>query len=668
MQSMNGNRMLGITNLNVQKSAEKLASGYKINRAGDDAAGLSISEKMRKQMRGLDRGVDNVSDGISFCQVADGALNEVCDMLNRIKVLAIQSANGTNSPSDRKAIDNEVQQLKAEAERVFQTTSFNDSLIWERIPDMKDVVENVDYYAVTINYSHPATELTADNVKTWPKDGFQLEETGDGVRFKWNAIDGNTYYSEPIPWPTPNTAGMSMNLKDHLSDTQLNDPKFKGLNCNISYSTTPYTTFDEVRQYVTQARVYAYPQKPTSAEIYGTNAVSASFSISSTGIQKSNINLEGNADTSFAGFKSMTQIGDTDTDSANKLTFTFEFAKRDDPDTKITVNAVPSSVTMTKWVKDFDPSDRVKTDDETRGENWGRNYFSNDGWWGKEGYTYPNGVKYYMNAISDADQSFTNFSASGIKELLETNSANPDLGGLLQSFDSHGDDTVALRLNYNLVSGNDNYGSFSLTLYGEEGVQHSADFLNNLRKITGADLYASNIGNTDSPESGTGTSDSVSLSGLYVSVPKQTAQNVLHSVLVGYKDLHKNIHTAPEADMEVKIFIDYACLSNLGLGIEDMNVLTIDNSEDAMSLVDEAARKVVAQRSLFGAYQNRLEHTSNNLGNIVENTTAAESRIRDTDMADEMVKHSMENILRQAGQSMLAQANQTTNGVMSLLQ
>ncbi|WP_442856084.1 flagellin [Butyrivibrio sp. NC2002] len=120
--------------------------------------------------------------------------------------------------------------------------------------------------------------------------------------------------------------------------------------------------------------------------------------------------------------------------------------------------------------------------------------------------------------------------------------------------------------------------------------------------------------------------------------------------------------------MEVKIFIDYACLSNLGLGIEDMNVLTIDNSEDAMSLVDEAARKVVAQRSLFGAYQNRLEHTSNNLGNIVENTTAAESRIRDTDMADEMVKHSMENILKQAGQSMLAQANQTTNGVMSLLQ
>ena len=138
--------------------------------------------------------------------------------------------------------------------------------------------------------------------------------------------------------------------------------------------------------------------------------------------------------------------------------------------------------------------------------------------------------------------------------------------------------------------------------------------------------------------------------------------------MVGYKDIHRNIHSAPEADMEVKIFIDYNCLSNLGLGIEKLNVLTIENSEKAMGQIDEAARVVVGQRSLFGAYQNRLEHTTKNLDNVVENTQAAESRLRDADMADEMVKLSMQNILQQSGQAVLAQANQTPNGVMALLQ
>ncbi|WP_442852394.1 flagellin [Butyrivibrio sp. FC2001] len=99
-----------------------------------------------------------------------------------------------------------------------------------------------------------------------------------------------------------------------------------------------------------------------------------------------------------------------------------------------------------------------------------------------------------------------------------------------------------------------------------------------------------------------------------------------------------------------------------------MNVLTTKTSLDAMGIIDEAARIVVGQRSLFGAYQNRLEHTVRNIDNVVENTTSAESRIRDTDMAEAMVRLSTQNILAQAGQSMLAQANQTTNGVMSLLQ
>ena len=123
--AMNANRMLGVTTNGQSKSTEKLSSGYKINRAADDAAGLSISEKMRNQIRGLNKASDNAQDGISLVQTAEGALNEVHSMLQRMSELAVQASNGTNASQDRTALDNEVQQLKTEIERVGTTTQFN---------------------------------------------------------------------------------------------------------------------------------------------------------------------------------------------------------------------------------------------------------------------------------------------------------------------------------------------------------------------------------------------------------------------------------------------------------------------------------------------------------------------------------------------------------------
>lgn len=125
LTAMNTNRQLGITTNGLQKSTEKLSSGYKINRAADDAAGLAISEKMRNQIRGLNKASDNAQDGISLVQTAEGALNEVHSMLQRMSELAVQSANGTNQTTDREAIDLEVQQLKSEITRVSTTTQFN---------------------------------------------------------------------------------------------------------------------------------------------------------------------------------------------------------------------------------------------------------------------------------------------------------------------------------------------------------------------------------------------------------------------------------------------------------------------------------------------------------------------------------------------------------------
>ena len=126
MQAANANRMLGVTTSAQSKSTEKLSSGYKINRAADDAAGLTISEKMRKQIRGLDKASSNAQDGVSAVQTAEGALTEVHSMLQRMNELAVQSANGTNSSDDRQAIQDEVDQLTTEIDRVAETTKFNE--------------------------------------------------------------------------------------------------------------------------------------------------------------------------------------------------------------------------------------------------------------------------------------------------------------------------------------------------------------------------------------------------------------------------------------------------------------------------------------------------------------------------------------------------------------
>ena len=135
LTAMNSNRMLGVTVGNQAKSSEKLSSGYKINRAADDAAGLSISEKMRRQIRGLTQASANAQDGVSAVQTAEGALTEVHDMLQRMNELATKAANGTMSSSDRQDVQNEIDQLTTEIDRVAETTKFNETYLLKGDPE-----------------------------------------------------------------------------------------------------------------------------------------------------------------------------------------------------------------------------------------------------------------------------------------------------------------------------------------------------------------------------------------------------------------------------------------------------------------------------------------------------------------------------------------------------
>ena len=176
LTAMNSNRMLGITQGTLSKSTEKLSSGYKINRAADDAAGLSISEKMRKQIRGLTQASTNAEDGISAVQTAEGALQEVQDMLQRMNELSVQASNGTLSESDRQDIQNEVDNLVTEVDRVSETTKFNETYLLkgDNTVDKKTTYEynDVKFASDTVLYDSTGTEVKKGTVLSKNSDYF----------------------------------------------------------------------------------------------------------------------------------------------------------------------------------------------------------------------------------------------------------------------------------------------------------------------------------------------------------------------------------------------------------------------------------------------------------------------------------------------------------------
>jgi len=195
LSSMFTNRELGIVNDRKAKSSEKLSSGYRINRAADDAAGLSISEKMRRQIRGLNQGSDNLQDGVSFCQTADGYLEEVVAMLHRMNELSIKAANGTNSASDRMDIDNEIQELKEETNRIFKSARFNEVHIFE-VPYVPAPEIHKDSTAMEIQVFSNGLDASGNvmyggieyyNVRhTWDELGIEISD--DGKTFAKNQV------------------------------------------------------------------------------------------------------------------------------------------------------------------------------------------------------------------------------------------------------------------------------------------------------------------------------------------------------------------------------------------------------------------------------------------------------------------------------------------------
>ena len=465
MQAANANRMLGITSGAQSKSTEKLSSGYKINRAADDAAGLTISEKMRKQIRGLDKASSNAQDGVSSVQTAEGALTEVHSMLQRMNELATQAANGTNSADDRSAIQDEVDQLTTEIDRVAETTKFNEIYL-----------------------------LKGDDSST-----------------------KNVYMK-----------GHDAGLKGSLTD-------------GAKTATFMMDTLKEGDKYTIAGKEYTIGSAKGDLEAL---------------INKADADLTAAA----AGTKDVEIDG-------KKYTLTYK--------------------------------------------NGGNTIADADG-----------------NAVADL---------TTLKGLINTGSKVSYGGTTLTAMNDGNGDGV-----------DDDDDSVITTTVAKTKIQAEL-------------LAANNIGTTDQAATvAAGVDDAAGKTSYTITKGYATVANTLSF----------NLHVGADADMTNKINVSIDTMNSSNLGIKNLNVTdgTGTAATYAIDAISDAISKVSSQRSALGAVQNRLEHTIDNLDNISENTSSAESRIRDTDMAKEMVNYSKNNILAQAGQSMLAQANQSNQGVLSLLQ
>ncbi len=551
LKAMNSNRMLGVTQKAVAGSTEKLSSGYKINRAADNAAGLSISEKMRKQIRGLTQASANAEDGISSVQTAEGALQEVTDMLQRMNELAVQAANGTNSVTDRQYIQDEVDQLVTEIDRVAETTKFNETYL------LKGDTTKDTNKVYTMNYSVTYTKNLGSN------------KAGVAKKIDYNNNDNLYMVSASIATAT-STSPLTANVISKGDDvTKYLSAATEGDNATVTGATvdTKYIAFKNV-------------ELDSATMLFNDTA--------------NNVIVAGDGTTAATQDKD-TYILDTET---NEIT------------------RIATGSDLSKYLKNVEVNADGKKVDFAEMKDQYR----------------------LLQVVADETGTVTghtlNDGTAGAAKLADTEfKVNESMQKL---YDADGKEVSGVALNKYF----DEKGDYKGGLFSDSQATKAV--------LADGDANA--------------TADN-KISGF---ITKNTAEVT--------QDLSFSLHVGADSARTNKIATNIQSMSSAALGINKLKSTAVgmvdasgDNATDAIDVIADALQKVSTQRSALGAVQNRLEHTIKNLDNVVENTTSAESAIRDTDMATEMVKYSNANILSQAGQSMLAQANQSNQGVLSLL-
>lgn len=533
MQAANANRMLGKVVTDQSKSTEKLSSGYRINRAADDAAGLSISEKMRSQIRGLNQASTNAQDGISLIQTAEGALGESHSILQRMRELSVQAANGTETDDDRQAVQDEISQLQEELTRISETTEFNTmKLLDGSLGGSTSTTGSGPKFGI---YDGGLGAFVSSNVQgVKVKTTATAKEGGEsamwdkaGTTLTLNLVSGKTYSQGDI-------------------DALIADAKQE----DNSATAAPAEVSVKLANGVLTGKTVT-----GQATVAGVKASAAATNI-----------VEDDAISFVGANKIAIKSNRYGADGNVSVTLKFDAAagKEKVDVTSPTYDMTASGADAVKTVAAYSISLQA----------------------GKE-YTEEDIESLLKEAGFDAD--------------ITLSGPNPDEPNTLYITDATATKTVQLA--------------------GGAGLGDTDAFLTQT--------------NYDSAGSAG--------KGITLQIGANEGQTMSFSV----------------GDMSAR---------SLGVDGNKVDLSTQSGAQKATTTIDAAIKKVSQARGRMGAVQNRLEHTISNLDTASENTQTAESRIRDVDMAEEMVTYSKNNILQQAAQSMLAQANQSTQGVLSLLQ
>ena len=513
MSAMNANRMLSGVASAQSKSTEKLSSGYRINRAADDAAGLSISEKMRSQIRGLNQASTNAQDGISLIQTAEGALNEQHSILQRMRELAVQASNGTETNDDREAVQNEIEQLQSELTRISDTTEFNTMKLLDGSQSGSKVQASVSKSAVT-----GATTKNAEvqQVNTSVDTVAELTK-GSSVTYSVTVLDKNN-----------NTSTASVTITNNNSKLTDQDGNELGSAADA----------DKATEEETAAAI---------AKALSNTSLGDKFDIVANAGKKITLTTK---DASDAANSVLISVNG----AAGKLAA----ANPTGSEAYTTINAAIGSYDGTGNIED-----KIFT---------------------------VNGEKFaYVDDPSKLGDDYK-----------DVNYVQVETAGAVKAGDAK---------------------AMAALISAKTGINATVNG-------TGVDLKPSS---------------------------KATGKGI-------------ELQIGANEGQTMSFTLDDMSADALGVGVGKVDLSKQESAKTATTTIDAAIKKVSAARGRMGAVQNRLEHTISNLDTASENMQTAESRIRDTDMAEEMVNYSKNNILAQAGQSMLAQANQSNQGVLTLLQ
>ena len=629
--AMNSDRQLGITTNVQSKSSEKLSSGYRINRAADDAAGLAISEKMRRQIRGLTQASANVQDGVSLVQIADGALNEVHEMLQRGSQLAVKAANGTLTDTDREYINAEITKLKEEINAVAGKTTFNEIQIFpsngssatEMSAAQKTLAAKIANEYVPTAVSQIVSKLSGSlGGKLSELAANSTVEDAYGMKLDISYIDG----------PSKTLAYMQ-------SSFYSNNPGYDEYVAGQLLMKVDAADFSSVN-------LTAKQQQELESTIAHELMHGVMDILLSEGMYTSGDPSDDNKGNLPKWFKEGTAqlVGGGFTTGWNNYIIDIVKSSSEEADKLAAVRSYLKNGTFhVDGKRQLKPKEGMTVEDRPYGHGYlacaylcqlasGQTDVSQG--------SLINGADKIFNALMANEQNYKNGSANvksfeGVINSVIQGSGK-QLSDVISEVNTGGVDAAGFVLK---LANACNPGSGEL--FGAGSLIASSLSSSSVMGTTVTSrqaMYVKNIDATASDES------------------EEIDETILY------------LQVGADATDDNRIGIKRFALSASALGIEETNTRTAQDSLEAISQFKGALSSVSAMRSYYGAMQNRLEHTIRNLDNVVENTTASESQIRDTDMAEEMVRYSNNNILAQAGQAMLAQANQTNQGVLSLLQ